>query len=64
MTALRMYRERIGLTQEQIAKELGVTASAVTQWESGARNPNIKILKKLSIILGCTTDELLEPIKV
>lgn len=64
MTALRKYRENKGLTQEQVAKELGVTASAVTQWESGARNPNIKILKKLALILGCTTDELLEPIKV
>ncbi len=64
MTALRKFRENKGLTQEQLAKELGVTASAVTQWESGARNPNIKVLKKLSLILGCTTDELLEPIKV
>lgn len=64
MTAIKTYRERMGLTQKQIAEELGVTAPAVTQWETGERKPNIIMLKKLSVILKCSTDELLAPIDV
>lgn len=64
MIAMRTYRKRLGLTQKQVADELGVTAPTVTQWESGERKPNIIMLKKLSIILKCSTDELLAPIQL
>lgn len=64
MTALYKYRHIAGMTQEQVAKELGVTPSCITMWESGNRKPDIINLKKLAHILGCTTDELLEPIEI
>lgn len=64
MTAIRKYRERQTMTQAQLAKMLGVTPSAVTQWESGDRKPDIILLKKLSHALKCSTDQLLEPINV
>ena len=62
MTAIRKYREQNGMTQEAFAKLLGVTQGAVSQWESGERKPDIIMVKRISQILGCTTDELLEPI--
>lgn len=64
MTALRDYRHKAGMTQEQLAKELGVTSSCVNMWETGNRKPDIISLKKIAQILNCTTDDLLEPIKV
>ena len=64
MTALRKYRLKNNMTQFQLAEALGVVASTITQYESGARKPDIVTLKKLSLILHCTADELLEPIKV
>ena len=64
MTALRDIRQRAGLTQTALAKQLNVSPEAVTMWESGARKPDIITIKKLSVILGVTTDELLAPIKV
>ena len=64
MISMRIYRKQLGLTQKQIADELGVTAPTVTQWETGERKPNIIMLKKLSVILKCSTDELLAPIDV
>lgn len=64
MTALKKYRERCRLTQEQLGEKVGLTGSAINQYESGTRRPNIEILKKLSVVLKCTTDELLEPINV
>jgi transcriptional regulator with XRE-family HTH domain len=59
MTAIQVYRERAGLTQEMLAEKLGVTQPAVSNWESGDRKPDIFMLKKISTILNCTTDELL-----
>lgn len=62
MVAIRKYREQLGISQEALAGMCGVVKSAVSMWETGDRKPDIIMLKKLSGILGCTTDELLEPI--
>ncbi len=64
MTALRTYRNKAGLTQGQLAEQVGVTQSCITMWESGDRKPDIINLKKLAHILGCTADELLAPIEI
>lgn len=64
MTALLEYRKNAGLTQKQLAEKLGVTQACIGMWEIGCRKPNIVTLKKLAKILGCTADELLEPIKI
>jgi transcriptional regulator with XRE-family HTH domain len=37
---LRAAREALGLTQERLASELGMTPHALSQWESGARRIN------------------------
>lgn len=40
MAALvRSLRERLGLTQEEFARELGVSFSTVNVWENGKRQP-------------------------
>ncbi|MBQ9461183.1 MAG: helix-turn-helix transcriptional regulator [Clostridia bacterium] len=63
MIALKEYRVKKGYTQTQIAEALGVTPVCITQWESGVRRPNVVMLKKLAELLGCTADDLLEPIE-
>ncbi len=40
-------RERLGMTQEQFAHEVGVTFSTVNQWENGRRRPQPFLLKRL-----------------
>lgn len=40
-------RERLGLTQEQFAHEVGVTFSTVNQWENGRRRPQPFLMKRL-----------------
>lgn len=64
MTALYTYRKKAGLTQKCLADKLGVTQACIGMWESGNRKPDIIALKKLARVLGCTADELLEPIKI
>ena len=63
MTAIKMYREKAGMTQCQLAETIGVTQGAVSLWEAGDRKPDIIVLKKIANVLGCTTDELLAPIE-
>lgn len=52
-------RKRLGLTQDQLAEKLGVTAQAVSKWENDQSCPDITILPKLAGIFHVTTDELL-----
>ena len=52
-------RKQAGLTQEQLAEQLGVTAQAVSKWENDVSCPDISLLPKISQILGVSTDELL-----
>ena len=52
-------RKRLGLTQDQLAEKLGVTAQAVSKWENDQSCPDITLLSRLADIFGVSTDELL-----
>ena len=52
-------RKRLGLTQDQLAEQLGVTAQAVSKWENDQSCPDIGLLALLADIFGITTDVLL-----
>ena len=56
---IKKYRKRKGMTQEQIAARLGVTAPAVNKWEKGGSLPDVALLAPIARLLGITTDELL-----
>jgi transcriptional regulator with XRE-family HTH domain len=64
MTSLCEYRKKAGLTQRELSEKLGVTQPTITQYETGVRKPDIVTLKKLAVILDCTTNQLLEPIEI
>lgn len=55
---IRMYRKEQGLTQEQIANYLGVTAPAVNKWENGNSYPDITLLAPLARVLKTDVDTL------
>ena len=52
-------RKRLGLTQDQLAEQLGVTAQAVSKWENDQSCPDITMLPRLAEIFGISTDALL-----
>lgn len=56
---IRKYRKEKDMTQEEMARRLGVTAPAVNKWESGASAPDIALLAPIARMLGITTDTLL-----
>ncbi len=57
---LKLKRQEAGMTQEQLAKETGMTARTIQNYEMGARRPrNDVIVEKLAVAIGCTYEELM-----
>lgn len=52
-------RKRLGMTQDQLAEKLGITAQAVSKWENDLSCPDIATIPKLAEIFGVSTDVLL-----
>ena len=52
-------RKELGLTQDQLAEKLGVTAQAVSKWENDQSCPDINMLPRLAELFGTSTDALL-----
>ena len=57
ISALR--REK-GLTQLELARQMGVTDKAVSKWERDLSFPDVASLPKLAEVLDTSVDELLE----
>ena len=55
---LRLFRQKNGYTQEQIAEKLGVSRQAVAKWESGASVPNIDNMIALADLYDMSVDTL------
>lgn len=56
---LQELRKNKNLTQEELAKALFVSRTAVSKWESGRGYPNIDSLKAIANFFGVSVDELL-----
>lgn len=44
---LKEYREKMFLSQEDLAQKLGISYVTVNRWENGKFEPTIKMKKKL-----------------
>ena len=56
---IKEIREREGLTQDEFAREIFVSRTTVTKWETGKSLPNIDTLKLISKKYGVSIDELI-----
>lgn len=59
---VREYRKRLGLSQEQLALEADMKRSYVSDLERGTRNPSVKAIGRLAIVLRVQPWELLLPL--
>lgn len=57
---LTQFRKDRGLSQMEVAEELGVSRQAVSRWETGAAVPSSSNLICLSRLYGVPLDELVE----
>lgn len=56
---IKKAREKAGITQQELAKQLGIGQSTVAMWETQRALPRADKLPALAKLLGCTVDELL-----
>ena len=56
---IRSRRRALGMTQEQLADRLGVSAPAVSKWEQGASYPDVTLLPALARALGIDLNTLM-----
>ena len=57
--AIRRLREAKELTQSQLADQVGVSAKAVSKWETAKGLPDISLIEPLSRALGVSVLELM-----
>lgn len=55
---IRALRARKGVRQEALAGFLGVSAQAVSKWETEASLPDVVLLPRIAVYFGVTIDEL------
>ena len=56
---LKDIRRKNYLNQTAFANKIGVTQSAVSQWENGLTRPNSDQLKAISSVFGVSVDDIL-----
>jgi len=55
---LKELRERVGMTQEDLAAQAGVSRQTIISLEKGKYNPSINLAYKLSRLFDLTIEEL------
>lgn len=53
---IRIIRKRKGMTQEELAMQIGVTPQAISRWEAGGGLPDISMIVPLAQVLSVSTD--------
>lgn len=55
---IKELRQAAGLSQAELAEQVKVNQTAVSQWERGTSLPACDKLPELADVLGCTIDAL------
>lgn len=56
---IKEQRNRVGMTQEQLATQLHVTRQAVSSWENGKTRPDLETVKAIADIFAISVEELI-----
>jgi len=57
-TKIKEYRSQLSLTQDDLAKKVGVRRETIVFLEQGRYNPSLKLAHDVAKVLGTTIDEL------
>jgi putative transcriptional regulator len=57
---LKQYRLRHGLTQEDLAKAVGVSRQSINSIERGRYIPSLPLALKFARLFNCTIDEIFQ----
>ncbi len=56
---LKELRKKKGITQTEFAKEFNISVGTIGNWETGNREPDYEMLKKIAKYFNVSTDYLL-----
>ena len=59
MNRIKILRDELKMTQQELADKLGGAKSSVAMYENEERKPSLEILIKLSEIFDCSIDYIL-----
>lgn len=60
VSRIKLARVMAEISQTELARAVGVTPGAVSQWERGKTMPNVTRLKKVADKLGVRVEDLIE----
>ena len=52
------YREKVGLSQKELAQKLNTTSSRISNWEQGSNCPTIDILFEVCRVLNVSINDI------
>lgn len=55
---IRAWREHLGLTQEEVARRMGISRQAYLQMEGKDASPRVATLKKIAAAMGVAWEQL------
>lgn len=56
---IRSYRTDAHLTQDELARRIGVSRPTISSWEIDRTEPAIQDVERMARVFGCTTDDIL-----
>ena len=56
---IRKRREHLHITQEELARKIGLKPSTISLYESGSRKPKLEVLRKISSALDISVAALI-----
>lgn len=56
---IKRYRKSMDLTQDDLAKKMGVSRPTISSWEVNRTEPAMQDIQKLAMILDCSVHDLL-----
>ena len=58
MTCIKERRERLGMTQSELAKAVGVRRETIVHLENGRYNPSLKLAMDIAKLFETTVEQL------
>lgn len=57
---IKYYREKMHMTQKELAQQLFVSQQTIHKWEYDINEPSLEIIKKLKIIFHQSADNIID----
>lgn len=57
-TKIKEYRARLDMTQEDLAKKVGVRRETIVHMEKGKYNPSLKLAFDIARVLDATVEDI------